>query len=324
MPKTNNKLYKFKILFINILYVIILLIILEIISCFYLRTSLFNINNHSINKIEKIKQIYKNLTKELEGQISSKEYFDEDEFRPIIDQYPNSKKGSILLIGCSYTYGVLLENNEAFHSYLSNYTKRNVYNIALPGIGPREILYMLRDKEFIDPKIQNKNNIEYVIYTYIYDHQVRMYSNLRSLVPNYKKDKNNNLIYYNENNFIDKSYTKNLITRLLANKLYTKRNPQDKNSSFQLLLTYIDEIYKAIENQFSYNNKPTKFIILLYNQMNNENWTLIKNKNITVINLEDLTNEDINKDQKYKVIDGHPSKEAWQVIVPALVKELNL
>ncbi len=230
----------------------------------------------------------------------------------------NPLKGSIILVGCSYTYGVDLKYDETFGYLLSKYTKRPVFNLGIPGGGPREILYLLRTNKIIELSQKEKNNVDYIIYTYIWDHQVRLYSNLLPLVPKYKKTKYNTLVEQ-KLHFYNKSFIYTNLTRF-------KFFHYDINNSFNLLNIYISEIYKEICNKFNYQKTPPKLIILVYTDNINENgWeNLKKNKNITIINVKDLTGKDMYNDKEYLTFSNHPNVKAWQIIVPALAKELNL
>ncbi len=58
-------------------------------------------------------------------------------------------------------------------------------------------------------------------------------------------------------------------------------------------------------------------INILFNKLEDNKFKVIEIKDIVDVNLLDL---------KYvqSEEDNHPSKEAWEVVVPALIRELNL
>ncbi len=245
------------------------------------------------------------------------EYFSiNNDFRyPAI--YPESEgKKDIVIAGCSFTYGDKLNTNEIFSSILSNFTHRNVYNIGLSGGSPRDILYILNNTEILNKLIINKTNIEYFIYTYIYDHKRRLYSNTRPTVPffipikNYKK-----LQYIYLPLLINHSYIINYINYFLYNKGFFV----NKNKLFKL---YMQEIKNKIKSVC----KSSEFIILVYDYevSDIQMFTELEKAGFKVIYLDKILNFNINDDQ-YQVPDKfHPNAKAWQVIVPALAKELNL
>ena len=89
----------------------------------------------------------------------------------------------VILFGCSYGWGVELNDNQTFQYKLSELTKRPVYNKSITGWGVQHMLYHLRQKDFYStvPKP------EYVIYLYITDHISRMhkYSYINRYKTNY-------------------------------------------------------------------------------------------------------------------------------------------
>lgn len=61
-------------------------------------------------------------------------------FRPVVKDNSYVKR-PIVLFGCSYTYGVLLNDDETFSAKLQNYTKRVVYNKAMSCFSLQNMLY---------------------------------------------------------------------------------------------------------------------------------------------------------------------------------------
>ena len=65
-------------------------------------------------------------------------------FKPVsIGKYKD--KPSIVLFGCSFTWGSYLKENETFASVLSQYTGRTVYNRGLYGTGIPFMYFQLND-----------------------------------------------------------------------------------------------------------------------------------------------------------------------------------
>lgn len=230
----------------------------------------------------------------------------------------NSKKKSVVLFGCSFTYGQHLEDKYAFHSVLSKYTKRNVYNLGICGGSPRESLYLLRDKQIINQTVQNQN-VEYVIYTYIQDQKRRLYTDITGNVPHFKKtEKGNALKFYNRHSYLYRTYTYRNITN------YIYMNFIKDKDKYNLLRLYIKEINQEIKKTFGEN---TKFVILIYDDEKNDIqfFNSLSKEGLIIIDLNNLLHIDLDNN-KYKISenDSHPNSKAWEVIVPALVKELKL
>ncbi len=204
---------------------------------------------------------------------------------------------------------------------MANKTNRLVYNLGLGGRSPRTSLYLLRENFKITKNEILKNNLtfEYVIYTYIPDHKRRLYVNLiTNSIPYYKINKNNKLEFINYF-FLRKTYLYKSFTELLF-AYKDKHNIEEVNNLFTI---YMKEINDEIKSKFSYgNNKKAKFVIFVYERDDSINWDVLKKEGIIIIQASDLgLNLD---DEKYRFKDRHPNAKAWEVIVPALAKKLNL
>lgn len=235
--------------------------------------------------------------------------------KPIIK---NNTNGSIILLGCSFTYGHLLKDNETFGAVLSDYTDKSVYNWGLNSSSPREILYLLHQKDIIKKLIEDRSNVEYVIYTYIPDHIFRLYYNLSELSPIYKLKDNSKLIYKRNT-----PYNVTFLSRELQRVKYKYTSEEKRQKYFSL---YIKEINEEIKKNFKFKDKNTKFVILIYYPEGIKDWNKISelDNNIITVNVSDIAQTDI-YDDKYRISkdDIHPNAEAWKIIVPNLIKYLD-
>ena len=340
MINYNNKGYnfnylmynKFKIIIVNALTIFLMILLVEffLFTKEYLRledeTKKQNISqNHTIqdfslyNYIKVLYATYLSITK-------SNIEITKDFFRPIPSSSQDNKKEKlpIILLGCSFTYGDNLSETETFSHVLSKYSNRDIYNLGLGGRSPRTMLYLMRENfQFTKEKLLNNNfNFEYIIYTYIPDHKRRLYVNIvPSDVPEYKIIKIDNKKYLK---FVHLSFlTKTYIYKEIMELAYKYKKKYNQKDIFDTFVIYMKEINKEIQSKFNINNKSPKFVILVYIEDGTEDWNVLKQDNILIINIKKDLNIDIDE-EKYTLFDGHPSKEAWQAIVPALVKELNL
>ncbi len=323
---------KFKIIIVNALIIFLMILLVEffLFTKEYLRledeTKKQNISqNHTIqdfslyNYIKVLYATYLSITK-------SNIEITKDFFRPIssYSQDKNKEKLPIILLGCSYTYGEALSEKETFAYILSKYSKREIYNLGLSGRSPRTMLYIMRENfEYIKEELLNNNLcFEYIIYTYIPDHKRRLYVNIvQNDIPHYKiiQKHDKEYLQFVNYNFLTKTYIYKEIMEL-AYKYKKKYNQKD---IFDTFVIYMKEINKEIQSKFTINNKCPKFVILVYEEDGTENWDILKQDNIIIIKVKEDLNIDIDK-KEYKLLDNHPNAKAWQVIVPALVKELNL
>jgi len=243
-------------------------------------------------------------------------------FRPV--SYGNDKtKRPIALFGCSYTWGSMLNEDETFSAVLSKYTGRTVYNRGLYAAGVPFFYYQL---SMHNTRYEIKNS-EYIIYTLIDSHFYRMLT-IRSWckdpVLQYRYILENGKLKLIEPHFpqLYGFYSVFIISQFIQNLKYEHEDYKD------IFITLMEESNKLIKKRFP----NTKFVILVYQD---KYWKYDKTKHgilkqleddgIEIIYTDDLIGKGALNDNKYLAPDGfHPSKEAWKLIVPALIKKLNL
>lgn len=234
-------------------------------------------------------------------------------FRP--DEIKNTSKREIVLLGCSFTYGVGLNENETFSKKLSGYTNRSVYNRAIPGCGINHMLYMV--KEGLSSRIKNP---EQFIYTFIDGHIYRLYmpaSYFHNILI-YYKEKNGQLTQKND---FDIWYWHSYTLRALYEGLLYKELIYSQKQKTDFLLLHLLELNKEIKNKYP----DSKFTILAYNgeeKLRTIEKDLRKN-GIEIIYLSQLFDIDFTK-EPYILEDEHPSALVWDTIIPGLVKKLSL
>jgi len=274
-------------------------------------------------------RIYKNVPKEYRKpkieifcnyikQFYNPTYFSMDSFRrPYGLEYHN--KPSIIILGCSYAYGLTLKDEDTFHYILSKYIKRPVYNYSVSAASPREMLYLLRNK-ILFKKFMNvdENNVQYVFYTYMPHQKTRLFADIYKRSPTFQIINDSNLEYIKP-----KPFENLYLYRKIQTYKAEKNSLNDKN--FDLLCLYINEIKKEATKLFNNSGKQTKFILLVYSDDNTDNWQKLEKNGIRVIKLNEITDADINS-LEYQVSenDTHPNNKVWHVIVPALIKKLKL
>jgi hypothetical protein len=324
---------------LRILFANLLLILLIYFSCEYI-TYKNNLNNEIKNNgIVITKKFFYNLysspLKNFKKAVIAAEKFETDSNRIVFRKLENppeydKNKSSILLYGCSYTYGVILKDNETFSYHLQKITKRLVYNRALQGYGIQHMLYLLENtiglfkqhSDYIEPEI--------IIYTFIEDHVLRLYQpndffDIYLMFYKYDKDKK----YLKEFNEFDIYYWHSYILRNF--NFNHGKNPVEINNSEEKFLSseaaefvklHFLQAYKNIQQYFS----GSRFVIFVYNgdfcirQIEDE----LKEKGIEIVYLSDLSQTNF-LEGEYVIYDGfHPSAKAWEEITPLLVKKLNL
>ena len=303
-----------KIVFINLIIVLIVIFSAEIILWKTLNQKLVK---QGIIKEENIFPFHKGIT-----PFS----FDVNSFTKSWGRQPvgiKYKKKPIAVFGCSYAYGYNLEDNQTFAYKLSQKTKRPVHNRAYTGYGIQHMLYQAEKKELYE----QISEPEYVIYVYIYDHLRRLYVdsfstfNILLEEPYLRYVEKDGKLQELKNNFL----TAQIKRLYLYNKLqhsyvkYVKLNDRKKYYNFAI------KHFIQAKNEMQKQWKNTKYAVLLYDNWddNRELKEGLGKEGIIVISLPDLTNTDLQSD-KYLSVDRHPKEVAWDIIVSKLVKELKL
>ena len=239
----------------------------------------------------------------------------------------SENKRPVIFFGCSYTYGQGIKVNNTFSSQVQKYTKRKTYNIAAMGWSFSQIYSVIRNKNFTDV-IDHKKQPEFIIYTVMFDHfnRINLFDLCEYINDKYSKNKNNSFsdeVKY----YLNKSYTFKLINA----KRFVKKSDN--------LIMVQKSIIKKIINITHKLYPDSTFVILLFKDVeNNGNYDILslntwsdisKINNVKIISTEELTDKNLaDKEYKHKYDiwqnPPHPNEKAWEAIVPALVKKLEL
>lgn len=303
-----------KIILKNILFILIIFILFEI--------SVFNIELFKYYQIIKkvkpagftTKSIIKSSFKTHDFQCT------QNLMRPVEKR---GNKHSIVIFGCSYAYGTRLNDNQTFSYKLAKATDGKVFNRASPGWGAQQMLYQLRRDDFY----KQIDHPDYIIYTFIGDHINRL--------NNYQWGgfwgNQVNLRYKNENgNLVEikplfkpiwSLFTVKEIQHFYENYLNSPSNYSKNIELFSLIMN--ESLKKAKEH---YPN--VKFVILIYdnnlNPKENVMFKSLKKQGFIILKTSDLVKVNLNDPIYHFYKDPHPNEKAWDVIVPGLVKKLNL
>ena len=254
-------------------------------------------------------------------------------FRKNTNNKISNTKSPILIFGCSFAYGWLLEDKEVFSNRLSELTNRNTYNMSLPACGIQHMFHLLKDETFHKFIYQNSSNTpEYAIFVYIPSHLQRISS---VTYPFLTTNTGNNLIYELKKNeltekqylpFIHKFY---LVKKL--NMLIEKQNPPDSIEMKYKNFTVANELFIASKKILESHYPNIKFVILKYSSENDYSeyevpfmWDILKKEGFIVIDSKDLIGRLYTDKDKVKDDNFHPNAQAWEELIPPLIKELEL
>lgn len=242
-------------------------------------------------------------------------------------------KTPIVLFGCSFTYGSMLDYNQTIGAKLAKLSKRNVYNRGLEATGMQHMLYMLEQDDFYKTIPQEP---EYVIYIYIPSHIQRLYLSVFSNVLDTNglsltyDIKGNNLQKhkYNIPDFLQRTF---LVKSFFYDK-GLKIKPEDKQTKYKNFALTNEILLKAKE-VLNEHYPNIKFIILKYNIEGDQDtnfempfmWEVLEKEGFTIINSEDLIGRKYKLFSEDTVQDGyHPSEKAWDMLLPKLIEKLKL
>ena len=211
----------------------------------------------------------------------------------------NYPKAPIWLLGCSYAWGYLLDNDKTFGAKISELTKRPVYNWSYPGIGPAEELMRIYTEK--NNKYLPRTAPECAIYIYMYNHFSR-----------YPRDYNTIFILKQfgvldeKNTPFDRLY----LTKCIRQGFFN-RNIENDNAKKE----FMKKVFFAMKNEIIKKYPQTKFVILLYNDTNTdfndghtqmgdneydllnskEYWQEYKDNDIEVISTKDLIGREMDR-----------------------------
>lgn len=237
-------------------------------------------------------------------------------------QYKNKKP--VVIFGCSYAYGFALNDNQTFSYKLANILKRPVYNRAVTGNG-LQLMYLQSLKK---PLYRDVPKPDTVIYLMLNDHYRRMLGETfdirdRYFYP-YFAYKNGELIYDEHKNpiinFFQSSY---FVKFILRNKIrYQLQDYKQENYLTDFALAYFIKTKEQIETKY---NTKIKFYVVLYDVYLHSDMLkqkLLKN-GFSVIDVQDLTKEDLYSSKYYSKETIHPRESVWTLLTPLIAERIK-
>lgn len=159
--------------------------------------------------------------------------------------YKGSNTGAIVIIGCSYAYGMGLDENQTLAYRLNKLTNRTTYNRGVSGTGPQMVYRQLSDKNFK----KEVPEAEYIIYVFLPEHITRQFQKLYSCyttdicdtyqIKNGKLVKNKEPFWFLYNLFT----IKNTIIDIYRDQ----RSAEERNKGCPLFFKTMEETYKSIK-----------------------------------------------------------------------------
>ena len=233
----------------------------------------------------------------------------------------NSNKKPIAFVGCSFTKGSCLEDEETLAARVSELTNRTAYLRGVDATGLSYVYYQILHK--IVPQ-----DVEYVIYTYIFGHLERLYNyqlGFWSTELNLRYEYKNGEL--KEARFPEGIVNSLFVTKLIQEKLASVR-AQEEQQTFKLFKIMMADLMV----QFKKNYPNSKFVFISYPDSEGEHCKLpdvvveyIKSLGCIYVDANELMGVNLGRIE-YKV-EGegmHPNAQVWIDFAPRFVKELGL
>lgn len=243
------------------------------------------------------------------------------------------KKKPIAIFGCSYAFGYELNKEQTISYKLAHKAKRPVYNRAVSAWGIQHMLYSANQPLLYEQVPEP----EYAMFIMMFDHPRRIYT--RSFSPGHLLNEERYLRYKNFNGqlvqktgikgkspiaairkLVDRSYITSVI-----HEAYVKNVLLSKKNSHKCVDFMVEHFIQS-KNEMQKHWKNTKFIVLLYDQIDNQERfeEKLKANNIEFIELDKLVGTDLDTQEFKLEHDPHPSEKAWDLVSEKLIKELKL
>jgi hypothetical protein len=273
--------------------------------------------------------------------------FDEQYARQWFRPMSEGQGKPIALFGCSVAYGFKIENEDSFGPKLSEYTGRPVYNRTAIGWGIQHMIYQLEN----EPLLNEMPEPEYVIYVFIADHARRLDFFVQDFwdIPSAQgpylryREKDGKLVRHEPwygrvlfNSYLVK-YFHVVANGNNPNTFWNKYRQNDgtyhgkyaqklhESGRMDLLKLHIGTAAEKVREKWP----NAKFVVLAYE--NTFRWgnagelaPMFDELGIANFNANALSG--INPlDREYMIPDAtHPNAAAWDKVVPAFARELNL
>lgn len=267
------------------------------------------------------------LTKPLYG-INLATYFsgDDNSFKGRKPDGLEYNANPITLFGCSYAHGQYLEPEQTFSYRLAHMLKRPVYNRAIPGKGLAKMYFQSENDIFY----RDVPKSDTVIYLMIDDHYRRMKLSFIEVSDAYI-----HVTYSKKGDKLVKDDfsipIKCLLNSTYINKLARKKwvhyyinNPKYADELTDEVLLYFIGTRKNLEEHWQ--NK-INFIVIFYDSWLKHSGMLkekLEKNNFKVIDIKELTNEDLFSEKYFSPKTIHPTAETWELLTPLIVNKAGL
>ncbi len=240
-------------------------------------------------------------------------------------------RAPIVIFGCSFAYGHYLNYNQTFSYKLAHLLNRTVYNRAFFDEGFEFMYYQVVDKINSPFFFSDVPPSDEVIYIYLPDHFRRSFLFVLDICNTWRRlhysYKNKTFYLDNYNNKFFNLLKSFYITKLLNHLYVEKYLLSDKNIDkvTDIILQYFIYTRKILQEHWK---KDIRFTVIFYTVGDDKYAMIFKKKleenNFTVIETNELTDENLVSKEYLDIDNGHPTEKAWDLLTPLIIKKLDL
>ena len=243
-----------------------------------------------------------------------------DAFRNTLGNDNSARK--ILLFGCSYAYGVELEDKDTFAGKLSEKLNAKVYNRSFPGWGMQHMLYQIKEDSNININSMN-DNIDTIIFVF-YKNQIKVMNNFYWASP---AENIYNVRYQLKDGKLEKqpiehkAFHTSAIAKFIHNFLEKRAGSDLKNpKNRELMQAILTESREKLNEKYP----NARFIFLsyyIYNDDGDDYREVATNAGWEYIDPTDFLEDDINicSEEYHLKNSTNPSGEAWELVANSLI-----
>ena len=237
---------------------------------------------------------------------------------------PDNPAGQeIIFIGCSFTEGALLSDQETLPYRIGELSGRKVLNLGVSGYGIHQFQRMLELNEPWDRQVP-RGDPAHIIYLGMAGHVSRIVNSGlpayelkagRSVFVNKKTTEQNSMF-----DFIKNGFRQNFLGILLLARL---SNQKPSMQDIQLYTASISQCADMLKKKYP----NSRFSVLFHDSLQDASeetvLQILEKQHIPVIRVSSLLKKPLS-DPIYKIpYDGHPSAQCWKEAAPKLWKILS-
>lgn len=238
-----------------------------------------------------------------------------------------NNKGSVIFLGCSFSFGDGVEDDENYPYLFGKKTNGDykVYNFGVSGYGPHSVLGLIEFDQ-IDKIVEEDPEPKHAILFASYFHIIRMIGNEEQWYygPIYRLDSDNKVVYKGQMAppNPDENTDSFIVRKLKGIGLIKKIFFEHKTSEYDVRL--FGEVISEIDKKIKAKYPGIELHVLMFDSENTESLDCVeavKSKGLNVHLFSDILHE-IPEEKRMIKYDGHPTPESHEKIADYIVNNI--